>query len=143
MNLARSKMVAENVCDAKTQQSRLKEAKQTEILNTESLKKYHEIELERKKRQIKPLQKQGLNEPIVKSIENSTSKIWILPFLEEWKKPEKREFRVCAVTGKSARYVDPLTELPYADANAFKMIRNSYREFLKSEQSIINSKREL
>lgn len=129
-------MVPENVCDAKTQQTRLKEAKQTEILNMESLKKYQEIELERKRRQIKPVFKRTLNGPYIKIVENASVKTWTFPSLNEWKKPERKEYRVCAVTGRPALYVDPLTELPYSDSTAFKIIRNSYKEFLKNNNHL-------
>ena len=32
----------------------------------------------------------------------------------------------CSVTGLPAKYVDPLTKLPYATAQAFRIIRNQY-----------------
>lgn len=32
----------------------------------------------------------------------------------------------CSITGLPAKYVDPLTKLPYATAQAFKIIRNRY-----------------
>jgi hypothetical protein len=40
---------------------------------------------------------------------------------------------VCSVTGQTARYIDPLTKLPYADIQAFKTIRDAYRKFIASE----------
>ncbi|KAJ1347348.1 hypothetical protein KIN20_002384 [Parelaphostrongylus tenuis] len=44
------KTVAANSVDAKTQATRLKEAEQTEKMNVESLRKYEQFELERKKK---------------------------------------------------------------------------------------------
>ncbi|KAL7673453.1 hypothetical protein ACOME3_008309 [Neoechinorhynchus agilis] len=38
----------------------------------------------------------------------------------------KRQKRICPVTGKLARYVDPLTNVAYYDSNAFKIIREVY-----------------
>jgi len=40
---------------------------------------------------------------------------------------------VCSVTGKSARYMDPITRLPYADVKAFQTIRDAYCKFIVSE----------
>lgn len=34
------------------------------------------------------------------------------------------------MTGNRARYIDPLTKLPYADANAFRTIREKYMEYI-------------
>mmetsp|Transcript_12841 Transcript_12841/g.17216 ORF Transcript_12841/g.17216 Transcript_12841/m.17216 type:complete len:258 (-) Transcript_12841:486-1259(-) len=40
--------------------------------------------------------------------------------------PQKSQPPVCTVTGKPARYRDPYTMLPYADAQAFKQLRRNY-----------------
>lgn len=42
---------------------------------------------------------------------------------------------LCAITGAPARYRDPLTQLPYADKEAFKIIRERY--FQKEEDKLI------
>jgi hypothetical protein len=42
---------------------------------------------------------------------------------------------VCAITGSPAKYKDPLTQLPYADKEAFKIIRERY--FQKEEDKLI------
>ena len=42
---------------------------------------------------------------------------------------------VCAITGNHAKYRDPLTQLPYADKEAFKIIRERY--FQKEEDKLI------
>jgi len=34
----------------------------------------------------------------------------------------------CAVTGHPARYMDPITDLPFANAHAFKVIREAYQQ---------------
>lgn len=33
----------------------------------------------------------------------------------------------CPVTKKIARYIDPLTNIPYYDIEAFKLIRKAYK----------------
>jgi len=42
---------------------------------------------------------------------------------------------LCAITGAPARYRDPLTQLPYSDKEAFKIIRERY--FQKEEDKLI------
>lgn len=48
-------IVKENSVDAKTQEERLKEAKITAVENAESLKRFETMEVERRKRQAKPV----------------------------------------------------------------------------------------
>lgn len=131
--------VNENSCDAKTQQQRLEEAKETEKLNFASLKRFEEFELERKKRQAKPLQKRKPTGPLVITIsrlEPNPHTIVVVPEIKKFLKPERREYRICAVTGLPARYFDPLTELPYASLDAFRQIRASYKAYLQSASII-------
>jgi len=45
----------------------------------------------------------------------------------------------CPVTGLPARYFDPLTQLPYANAQAFKVIRQSYEQELANAEENDNS----
>lgn len=125
-------VVDENSCDPKTQQERLEEAKLTEQFNIASLKRFEEVELERKKRQTKPSFRQRPVGPVVKTISKMDGNLMVIPELKSFSKPERREYRVCAVTGRKAKYIDPLTELPYADLEAFKQIRTSYKEYLQS-----------
>ena len=42
------------------------------------------------------------------------------------KKPKSTQRAYCPVTGLPARYLDPLTGLPYANAQAFRYIREKY-----------------
>ncbi|ESN94301.1 hypothetical protein HELRODRAFT_69169 [Helobdella robusta] len=42
--------------------------------------------------------------------------------------PKIPEKQVCVVTGSSAKYLDPLTSLPYANKEAFKIIREAYKQ---------------
>lgn len=37
---------------------------------------------------------------------------------------------VCPVTHKAALYRDPVTDIPYADARAFRIIREAYRKYI-------------
>uniref|UniRef100_A0A915EE31 Vacuolar protein sorting-associated protein 72 homolog n=1 Tax=Ditylenchus dipsaci TaxID=166011 RepID=A0A915EE31_9BILA len=131
--------VKENSCDAKTQQQRLLEAKKTALENTESLKRFEEVEIERKKRQMKPTQKKVAAGPRIISISTAkmsghgfVSQYLTVPEVKVFEKPKQKVHLVCAVTGLEAKYIDPLTELPYANLDAFKKIRQSYEELLQS-----------
>ncbi|EDO40380.1 predicted protein, partial [Nematostella vectensis] len=42
------------------------------------------------------------------------------------KKPKYPQRTYCPVTGLPARYLDPITQLPYANAQAFRYIREKY-----------------
>lgn len=42
------------------------------------------------------------------------------------KKPPKPKRPVCPVTGLPAKYIDPITETPYATPQAFKILRSRY-----------------
>lgn len=43
-----------------------------------------------------------------------------------------RSRRICPITNLPARYVDPLTGVPYSNRMAFAMIRHMYVRYLKS-----------
>lgn len=44
----------------------------------------------------------------------------------------KKRVKHCPITGKVARYMDPLTRTPYADLAAFRAIRYLYRIHLET-----------
>ncbi|XP_039452973.1 vacuolar protein sorting-associated protein 72 homolog isoform X1 [Culex pipiens pallens] len=48
-------------------------------------------------------------------------------------KPQKRERRsqICAITRLPARYYDPVTQLPYRNLQAFKILREAYYQQLE------------
>lgn len=37
---------------------------------------------------------------------------------------------ICPVTHKAARYRDPITDIPYYNARAFKIIREAYKKYI-------------
>ena len=55
--------------------------------------------------------------------------------------------RLCPVTGMPAQYFDPLTQLPYANLDAFKILRRIYAEELKKQKRtpsvLIDSQRDV
>uniref|UniRef100_A0A1I7U4Y1 Vacuolar protein sorting-associated protein 72 homolog n=1 Tax=Caenorhabditis tropicalis TaxID=1561998 RepID=A0A1I7U4Y1_9PELO len=51
---------------------------------------------------------------------------------QKFKCEKPRERNLCAVTGRPARYRDPVTDLPYSSAYAFKVIRDKYHKHLRT-----------
>ncbi|GMH46036.1 hypothetical protein BSKO_14000 [Bryopsis sp. KO-2023] len=115
-----------------TQAEMLKEAAQTEIKNLESLQQLVEMEeeskkkaLERKTKYVGPLLR--IKSSKVDGSEKTTMEMCHMQKIPRRFLPKKapppvtRSF--CAVTGLPALYRDPLTGLPYANADAFKEVR--------------------
>ncbi|VDM26760.1 unnamed protein product [Hydatigera taeniaeformis] len=50
----------------------------------------------------------------------------------------KRPMRHCPLTGRIARYLDPLTRTPYADLAAFRALRHLYRLHLETGASPVD-----
>ncbi|CAB3235961.1 unnamed protein product [Arctia plantaginis] len=46
--------------------------------------------------------------------------------------PKKRRQLLCAVTKRPARYIDPITKLPYRSVDAFRIIREAYYQQLEA-----------
>ncbi|XP_013173767.1 PREDICTED: vacuolar protein sorting-associated protein 72 homolog [Papilio xuthus] len=46
--------------------------------------------------------------------------------------PKKRRELLCAVTKRPARYIDPITKLPYRSVDAFRIIREAYYQQLEA-----------
>ncbi|XP_026313599.1 vacuolar protein sorting-associated protein 72 homolog [Hyposmocoma kahamanoa] len=53
--------------------------------------------------------------------------------------PKKRRELLCAVTKKPARYIDPITKLPYRSVDAFRIIREAYYQQLEARGSRTDS----
>ncbi|CAH2085329.1 unnamed protein product [Euphydryas editha] len=48
------------------------------------------------------------------------------------RKPKRRRELLCAVTKRPARYIDPITKLPYRSVDAFRIIREAYCQQLEA-----------
>jgi len=151
-----------------TQEEILKEAKITEKINLESLKKYEEMELEAKRKAIRSgtrvvkgpaIRYQSLSMPLIEEIksdkdgdfkrenENESKENVINPKQERTfisftddatlkqnfpkTTPRVQASKICPVTRLPAKYFDPVTELPYANLQAFKIIREAYYQQLE------------
>ncbi|XP_045521294.1 vacuolar protein sorting-associated protein 72 homolog [Pieris brassicae] len=47
-------------------------------------------------------------------------------------KPRRKREMLCAVTKRPARYIDPITKLPYRSVDAFRIIREAYYQQLEA-----------
>lgn len=124
------RMVAPNSVDAETQAARLKEAEETEKANVESLRKYEQFELERKKKRDQAKARRRVPPPFISVKDTINETTVVVPDIKVFKRPDVRPRHVCAITGRPARYRDPITGLPYSTPFAFKIIRDKYEKFL-------------
>ncbi|TKR93244.1 hypothetical protein L596_007738 [Steinernema carpocapsae] len=130
--------VPANTVSEKLQQFLMKEAAKTEEENLQSLKKYEQFELEKKKKREKAQTKHRVKPPFVKLTSSEKSTLLTVPEIRSFESLKVAVKSMCAVTGHPAKYFDPITKLPYATPEAFKIIRKSYFDYLKTIQG--NSK---
>mmetsp|Transcript_22249 Transcript_22249/g.55039 ORF Transcript_22249/g.55039 Transcript_22249/m.55039 type:complete len:314 (-) Transcript_22249:2128-3069(-) len=110
-----------------TQAELLEEAKRTEELNRRSLAELLRFD-EEKKRTIES-RKHTSSHPTMRQVSSSGGKTQLVFSHTESipafpAPPPYPDKQMCAVTGKSARYRDPDTGLPFYDSEAFKKIRS-------------------
>mmetsp|Transcript_2710 Transcript_2710/g.5001 ORF Transcript_2710/g.5001 Transcript_2710/m.5001 type:complete len:153 (+) Transcript_2710:522-980(+) len=114
-----------------TQEEQYEEAKHTEEVNRESLKRLlaEEENLKKLERVKKPKysgpriifhSKKGAQDTVTYSHGEFT--VYKQPVV----KRNVEQSAKCPVTGMSARYMDPLTKLPYANLAAFRQLRAMY-----------------
>lgn len=120
-----------------SQEEMLREAEITARLNTESLYNLLQIEEERKQR-VRERARQVYTGPAIryhsKDGENKIifTQTAVIPQEINCKEgiPPKKNF--CVITGKEAKYLDPLTRMPFANLEAFQRIRHLYQHFKMS-----------
>lgn len=71
----------------------------------------------------------AFNTKDTRGIAQTSESTFIKPFYKS-----KSEFPICPITGMQARYKDPLTGTPYANKEAFKIIREKY--FQRDEEKL-------
>ncbi|CAC5410908.1 VPS72 [Mytilus coruscus] len=155
---AREKMLKEmaaqkNVAEVRrlTQEELLEEAKITEEENLQSLEDYKRLEMEKKKNRIQkqinkgPMIKyQSFTMPLIEELpmeteinvddimepQKKSEDIYDRTFKEYFpqKKPKLSQKQYCPVTKLPAKYFDPITQTPYATAEAFRLIREAYAQ---------------
>ncbi|KAJ8796778.1 hypothetical protein J1605_002048 [Eschrichtius robustus] len=127
-----------------TQEELLREAKITEELNLRSLETYERLEADKKKQVHKKRKCPGpiityhsVTVPLVGEPGPKEENVDVEgddATFEEWfpqGRPPKVPVReVCPVTHRPALYRDPVTDIPYATARAFKIIREAYKKYI-------------
>ncbi|EFX87536.1 hypothetical protein DAPPUDRAFT_187339 [Daphnia pulex] len=136
-----------------TQQQLLEEAKETELLNIQSLEKYHQLELEKKKTRVvkkaptgptirylstsMPLIQENGTVATVDSkqccertfVTFSNDSVLEANFSRTKVTPPQKNF--CPITRQRAKYFDPVTQLPYGTLQAFRILREAYCQQLE------------
>jgi vacuolar protein sorting-associated protein 72 len=130
-----------------TQEEMLREAKITEMENLASLNVY--IQLEEEKKKMRTLKKRVLTGPVVRfqsltmpditipeSTERRVCSRNFLTFTDESRYPHQYfssnippsppEKSYCVITGLPAKYRDPATSYPYANLQAFRILRQHH-----------------
>lgn len=141
-----------------TQEELLEEAKVTEGENIKSLEKYQQLEDEKKTKKITKkissgptILYQSLKMPVIdendtENEDNNESKFYertLITFMNDpndelvdtffkSKKPRHVPKAKCAITNLNAKYVDPLTSLPYNNSKCFKLIRETYYQQIEA-----------
>jgi len=182
-NYAETYQFRKDIHEKLTQEELLEEAKETELINLQSLEKYHQMELEKKKTRVV---KKGPTGPMISYL--STSMPLVEPFNPEIdqlnveedeikkeeviNKPEptavdnkqccertfitfsddstlKSKFshiskkkpptNICPITRLPARYFDPVTQLPFASLQAFRILREAYYQQLEVKGDLTNA----
>jgi len=114
-----------------TQEEMLAEAAETELFNTADLQRILALEEETKRRAV--VVKKDYDGPLVRfrsSREGGDQLLFLRGADPQLSAPgtcmpTAPPAVVCAVTGRPAKYRDPKTELPYADAAAMRIIRRA------------------
>nr|CAH0113250.1 unnamed protein product [Daphnia galeata] len=160
-----------------TQQQLLEEAKETELLNIQSLEKYHQLELEKKKTRVVKKVPTGptirylsTSMPVIQEVNPEADRINVEedeekednPVVAEdgtvatvdskqcsertfitfsndnvfeanfsRTKPTAHQKNFCPITRQRAKYFDPVTQLPYATLQAFRILREAYCQQLE------------
>ena len=143
-----------------TQEEKLEEAKLTEKVNIESLKKYEQMELENKRKAVR-LSKKTVQGPFIRyrsvAMPHIQDKINVEEIVEDEKsESQERTFltfsdhgsyreafplqqrrltqnRICPITRLPAKYFDPVTQHPYANLQAFRILRETYYNQLEQK----------
>ncbi|KAL2312687.1 Swr1 complex subunit Swc2 [Schizosaccharomyces pombe] len=126
-----------------TQQQRFEEAAKTEAQNLSSLRNYVHLEEQRRLRLKRNAAKhRQLREPILKFISKTistedgkeASNYYVAPLehplchsAPPLQMPQHRAVE-CVITGKPAIYLDPVTQLPISNVQAFQQVREVYNQ---------------
>lgn len=144
-----------------TQEELLEEAKLTEQENLRSLESYQRLELEKKKAKIVKSTQRGpfiryhsISMPIIEEVTDDASNASVsssarcsrnfITFPDEATvreyfpggRPKPANRSVCPITRLPARYFDPVTLIPYANLQAFRVLREAYYAQLEQKGDV-------
>ncbi|KAL3277140.1 hypothetical protein HHI36_012494 [Cryptolaemus montrouzieri] len=125
----------------------LEEAKITEIENLKSLEKYQKLESEKKTKRITKrvntgpvIEYRSMRMPLIEELEvgagdikaeTQQEKFYERSFLTFLNDPNDENVK-CTVSGQDAKYIDPVTCVPYFNAACFKILRSAYYQQLEA-----------
>uniref|UniRef100_A0A0N5C9H7 Vacuolar protein sorting-associated protein 72 homolog n=1 Tax=Strongyloides papillosus TaxID=174720 RepID=A0A0N5C9H7_STREA len=100
--------------------------------NIASLQKYQAMEIETKNKRFNKNKKKMRPTDVDIIIKKGGERLLHLAVEPIHNVPKKGERLICAISGKPAKYFDPLTEIPYYSIEEFKIIRKMYEEYLNT-----------
>uniref|UniRef100_A0A0N5C6T6 Vacuolar protein sorting-associated protein 72 homolog n=1 Tax=Strongyloides papillosus TaxID=174720 RepID=A0A0N5C6T6_STREA len=100
--------------------------------NIASLQKYQAMEIETKNKRFNKNKKKMRSTDVDIIIKKGSERLLHLAVEPIHNVPKKGERLICAISGKPAKYFDPLTEIPYYSIEEFKIIRKMYEEYLNT-----------
>lgn len=135
-----------------TQEELLEEAKLTELENLKSLEKYQKLELERKKSRavkkvytgptikyhslsmpsIAPDESESKSERYERTFVTFSDTETMLQAFPPSQPPKHPERNYCPITRLPAKYLDPVTQLPYCNIPTFRILREAYYQQLEA-----------
>lgn len=121
-----------------SQEARLKEAKEVEIVNTKSLEDL--LRLEEEKKDMGMRKKPVIEGPGVLTISKGGrteivfTRVEAIPAIFDANPPTKPQRQVCVITGLPAKYWDRVTRKPYATVDAFKTLRAEHDRLIEHKK---------
>ncbi|CEF67251.1 YL1 nuclear family and YL1 nuclear, C-terminal domain-containing protein [Strongyloides ratti] len=124
--------VQPNVLTPEEHEKALEKSVKTAEQNIASLQKYQAMEIENKNKRFNKNKKKMRPMDVDIIIKKGDERLLHLAVEPIHNVPKKGERLICAISGKPAKYFDPLTEIPYYSIEEFKIIRKMYEEYLNS-----------
>uniref|UniRef100_A0A0K0DSG8 YL1_C domain-containing protein n=1 Tax=Strongyloides stercoralis TaxID=6248 RepID=A0A0K0DSG8_STRER len=122
--------VQPNVLSPEEHEKALEKSLKIAEQNIASLQKYQAMEIEIKNKRFNKNKKKMRPMDVDIIIKKGDERLLHLAVEPVHNVPKKGERLICAISGKPAKYFDPLTEIPYYSIEEFKIIRKMYEEYL-------------
>uniref|UniRef100_A0A0N5A1D0 Vacuolar protein sorting-associated protein 72 homolog n=1 Tax=Parastrongyloides trichosuri TaxID=131310 RepID=A0A0N5A1D0_PARTI len=131
--------VKPNVLSPKEHEEALKKSLKIAEENIASLQKYQAMEIETKNKRFNKSKKTKGSQDIDIIIKKGKDTLLHLAVEPIHDIPKKAKRLICAISGKPAKYMDPLTEMPYYSLEEFKIIRKMYEEYVNTVEGDFKS----